>query len=502
VKAATKSRLLATTPILGVVLITCCGYLVEDWLQLADYVVLFMCCITVVATRFERGPTLVTAVLSVACLDFFFITPRYSFSVDDVRYVGTFGMMLGVGWVVNNLAQRNRAQVREADERERHTASLYRLGDILGEGGDAAALQTRVEGYLRTELGLPVLVLLPDASGTLKPRTAEGAVLNADEFGVAQWSMENRVASGAGTATLPGSRALFLPMGSLEHPVGVLALFPPPSFLAGMRRDLLEAMASQLSLALERARLAGERAEARIRAEQENLRSILLSTISHDLRTPLGTITGASSTLLDPGPEATLEDQRMLIQSIHQESQRLEKLVNNLLNLTRLETGQVQVKKEWVPMEEIVGSALNRMETQLGDRRVVLRLQETWVPLDPVLMEQVLINLLDNAVKFSPSGSPLEIGSRAERGVAILTITDRGLGLTPGEEERIFEKLYRGSHSASAPGAGLGLAICRGIIQAHGGTIRAESASGGGARVIITLPIEGTPPDVPAEALT
>jgi len=192
----------------------------------------------------------------------------------------------------------------------------------------------------------------------------------------------------------------------------------------------------------------------------------------------------------------------MLIQSIHQESQRLEKLVNNLLNLTRLETGQVQVKKEWVPMEEIVGSALNRMETQLGDRRVVLRLQETWVPLDPVLMEQVLINLLDNAVKFSPSGSPLEIGSRAERGVAILTITDRGLGLTPGEEERIFEKLYRGSHSASAPGAGLGLAICRGIIQAHGGTIRAESASGGGARVIITLPIEGTPPDVPAEALT
>jgi two-component system sensor histidine kinase KdpD len=282
--------------------------------------------------------------------------------------------------------------------------------------------------------------------------------------------------------------------------VGVLALFPEPAVLAGMRRDLLAAMAAQLSLALERARLAGERAEARIKARQESLRSILLSTISHDLRTPLGTITGASSTLLDPGPEATAEDQRMLLQSIHQESRRLEKLVNNLLDLTRLETGQVQVKKEWVPMEEIVGSALNRMEAQLGERKVTLNLQETWVPLDPVLMEQVLVNLLDNAMKFSPAGSPLEIGSRATPGQAILTITDRGLGLESGEEERIFEKLYRGSRSSTAPGAGLGLAICRGIIQAHGGTIKAESAPGGGARVIITLPIEGTPPIVPAEA--
>jgi two-component system sensor histidine kinase KdpD len=190
----------------------------------------------------------------------------------------------------------------------------------------------------------------------------------------------------------------------------------------------------------------------------------------------------------------------MLLASIHQESRRLERLVTNLLDLTRLESGQVQVKKEWVPMEEIVGSALNRMEAQLGERKVALNLQETWVPLDPVLMEQVLVNLLDNALKFSPAGSPLEIGSRTEPGQAVLTITDRGLGLELGEEERIFEKLYRGSRSATAPGAGLGLAICRGIIQAHGGTIKAESAPGGGARVIITLPIEGTPPTVPVEA--
>jgi len=279
-------------------------------------------------------------------------------------------------------------------------------------------------------------------------------------------------------------------MGSPRHAEGVLAVFPPTA----AARDLLEGMAAQVSLALGRARLVSERAEARIRAEQEHLRSILLSTISHDLRTPLGTITGASSTLLDPGPEATAEDRRMLLATIHQESRRLEKLVDNLLDLTRLESGQVQVRKEWVPVEEIVGSALNRLEAQLEDRAVALDLRETWIPLDPVLMEQVLLNLLDNALKFSPPGSTLDIACRADGDAATLAITDHGPGLEPGEEERIFEKLYRGSRSASVPGAGLGLAICRGIIQAHGGSITARSAPQGGTRVIITLPLEGVPP--------
>jgi two-component system sensor histidine kinase KdpD len=345
-----------------------------------------------------------------------------------------------------------------------------------------------VEAYLSKELGVPVRVLLPDADGGLAPR----AGVSPDELAVAQWALANREPSGAGTPNLPGSRVLFLPMGSLRHPEGVLAIFPP----LVTPRDLLEGMAAQVSLALGRARLAYEKAEARIRADQEHLRSILLSTISHDLRTPLGTITGASSALLDPGPEATADDRRMLLATIHQESRRLEKLVDNLLDLTRLESGQVQVKKEWVPVEEIVGSALNLLDAQLEDRAVTLDLRDTWIPLDPVLMEQVLLNLLDNALKFSPPGTGLGIACRADGDRAILSITDKGPGLEPGEEERIFEKLYRGSRSATAPGAGLGLAICRGIVQAHGGSITARSAPQGGARVIITLPLEGTPPEL------
>jgi two-component system sensor histidine kinase KdpD len=486
--------------VLAVAVTTVVCFLAHRFLQLADIVVLYVLCITAVATRFERGQAILASVLSVVCLDFFFITPRYTLSVEDARYVGTFGMMIGVGWVVSSMAGRIRAQARDAEERERHTAALYRLGGILAEGGDAEALQNRVEAYLGRELGMPVLVLLADPAGVLAPRTAEGAVLNGDERGMAQWTLESREASGAGTQALPGSRALFLPLGSAGHPSGVLALFPAADVTLTARRDLLDAMAVQVSLALSRARLASERTEARIRAEQEHLRSILLSSISHDLRTPLGTISGATSTLLDPGPEATPEDRRMLLQSVQQEAQRLEKLVDNLLDLTRLESGQVQVTKEWVPMEEIVGSALNHLESLLGDRPVTLDLQEAWVPLDPVLMEQVLVNLLDNAQKFSPAGSPLAIQCRADLDGVTLTLTDQGPGFEAGEEERVFEKLYRGSRSTQAPGAGLGLAICRGIIQAHGGTIQATTAPQGGGRVIITLPITGTPPDLLCDA--
>jgi two-component system sensor histidine kinase KdpD len=280
--------------------------------------------------------------------------------------------------------------------------------------------------------------------------------------------------------------------------VGVLALFQDAgsSLSAAGPRGLTLALAAQISLALERARLAEERAEERLRADHEQLRSTLLSSVSHDLRTPLGTITGATTALLDPGPEAAPGDQRMLLQTIHQESCRLERLVNNLLELTKLESGQVQVKKEWVPMEEVVGSAVSRLEDQLGDRPLELELREAWVPLDPVLLEQVLLNLLDNAMKFSPAGSRIEIRAWIQEREARLTVADQGPGFSPGEEERVFEKLYRGSCSSTAPGAGLGLAICRGIIQAHGGSIRAANRPQGGAQITLTLPIEGTPPEL------
>ena len=492
------------TALVAVSLATAGGLLIFHHLDLADVAMLYILCITVVATRYGHWAALLASVMSVAALDFFFIPPRFTFAVQDVRHVGTFGVMLGVGWVVANLAERIRAQARLALEREYHTGALYRLGTRLAEGGDAQAIQDRVETYLCATLGMQALVLLSDRTGQLQPRAMPGLALATDELAVAQWALDHGVPAGRGTRTLPGSRGLFLPMTGSEAPVGVLALFQDPGRIPdpAAAKGLPLALAAQLSLALERARLAEDRAEARLRADHEQLRSTLLSSVSHDLRTPLGTITGATTSLLAPGPEADPGDQRMLLLTIHQESCRLERLVNNLLELTKLESGQIQVKKEWVPIEEVVGAAVSRLEEQLGDRPLTLHLHEVWVPLDPVLLEQVLLNLLDNALKFSPPGSPIEIESRVTGPELQLTLADHGLGLAEGEEERIFEKLHRGSRAASVPGAGLGLAICRGIIQAHGGSIKAANLAQGGTVFTFTLPIEGTPPEFPADGFS
>jgi two-component system sensor histidine kinase KdpD len=483
------------TALLAVILATIAGFLVRPYLDLADVVMLYVLCITAVATLSGKWTALLASVLSVVCLDFFFIPPIYTMAVQDIRHVGTFAVMLGVGWVVASLAERIRAQTRLAQRRERHTGTLYRLGMVLAEGGDAPVIQERVEAFLWEELGIHALVLRADTQGRLGPR--EDRPLDPEALLAAQWALDHGAPAGRGAATYAGRGETFLPMAGSEVPVGVLVLVAGPGGTDSA--DLPLALAAQLSLALERARLAEERTEARIRAEHEQLKNTLLSSVSHDLRTPLGTITGATTTLLDPGPQARPEDQRLLLLTIHQEACRLERLVNNLLDLTKLEGGRVQLKKEWVPLEEVVGSAVSHLEEQLGDRPLRLRIEEAWVPLDPVLIEQALVNLLDNALKFSPPGSPLEIRGWVAEGWAQLRVADEGPGFGAGEEERVFEKLVRGSRSPSVPGAGLGLAICRGIAQAHGGTIRASAAPGGGAQVTLALPIEGTPPDWPLE---
>jgi two-component system, OmpR family, sensor histidine kinase KdpD len=488
------------TAIFAVSLATIAGVLLRHFIDLPDlFVMLYMLCITAVAARYGRWAGFLASVLSVVALDFFFISPRFTMAVHDLRHVGTFTVMLGVGWVVANLAEHIRAQTRMALERERHTGVLFRLSAVLAEGGSREVIQERVETHLLGELGAPVLILLADAKGDLQARTTAAVRLNAEESAVAQWAMERGAPSGRGTQNLPGSRALFLPMQGMERPVGIFAWFGDDAgtTVDSDRRSLLVASATQVSLALERARLAEERTEARIRAEHEHLRSTLLSSVSHDLRTPLGTITGATTTLLDPGPEASPDDQRTLLTTIHQEAVRLQRLVNNLLDLTRLESGQVHVSKEWIPVEEVVGSALSRLEDQLQDRALTVQLPEAWIPLDPVLFEQVLLNLLDNALKFSAPGTPLEIRGWITDARACLIVADRGPGIPEGEEERIFDKLFRGQRTAKTPGAGLGLAICRGIIQAHGGTIRAAARPGGGTEFIIELPIEGRPPELP-----
>jgi two-component system sensor histidine kinase KdpD len=481
-----------------VVLATGVGFLVFHYLGLADVIMLYMLCITAAATQLGRWPTLAASVLSILTLDFCFIEPRYSFVLTDIQHTGTFAMMLGVGWVILGLAERIRAQTRLAQNQERHTRTLYRLGKVLAEGGSVAAIQQRVVPFLRQELDLPVALLLCDAKGQLPVPAGPGLRLEAEELEIARTVMARGVPVGHGTESYTQSPCLMLPMPGTERPLGVLGLWftPGAGAMPASRLDLLIPLASQIALALERASLAEDRTIARIQAEHERLRNSLLSSISHDLRTPLGTITGATTTLLNPGPQSAPGDPKVLLGTILQESRRLLRMVNNLLDITKLESGLVQAKKEWAAVEEVVGSALSHLEEQLGSRPVSVELPEIWVPMDPVLMEQALINLLDNAIKFSPAGSAIEVRGWAEGGQFLLSVADAGPGLPPGEEELIFEKLYRGTGRPVTPGAGLGLAICKGIAQAHGGSITARTRPQGGAQIVIALPMDGISPEL------
>ena len=471
--------------------------------ELADIVMVYLLGILIVATRFGRGPSLLASILSVAALDFLFVPPYLTFVVTDFRHVGTFAVMLLMGVVIGNLTERIRAQARLARGREQRTHALYRLGQELARSAGSAALVASAIQNVATQFQGQGVVLQPDEHGRLQtPDHPMAFPLNEQELGVAQWVFDHAEPAGLGTLTLPGARATYLPLRGVAGPIGVMGVLPEgaPRWVEPDQRQLLEAFATQTALALERALLAEQGVKDRRRADEERLRNALLSSVSHDLRTPLGVITGAVSTALET-PDLPEPARRELLQSAQEEAQRLHRLVSNLLDITRLEAGSLELHTEWTPLEEVVGSALNRRElaTEVHRVRVSLPADLPLVAMDGVLMEQLLLNLLDNALKYSPPGSPVDIKAWAAGKSLTLSISDQGPGIPSGEEERIFEKLARGQAASNRPGAGLGLAICKGIVTAHHGRIQAVNHPQGGAQFLVTLPL-GTPPAMPVEA--
>ncbi len=488
---------------LAIALASVAARLIFHRAELADIVMVYILGIVLVSTRFGRGPSLLASLLSVAAFDFFFIPPYLTFAVGDLRHIGTFGVMLLVGLVIGNLTERIRAQARLARSREQRTRALYQLGQALAQAGGSTAMVSSAIQNIATQLQSHAVVLLPDGSGRLQsPDHHLAFPLNEQERGVAQWVFDHGEPAGLGTLTLPGARATYLPLKGTARVIGVLGVLPDRAaqWEEADKRQLLEAFANQTALALERALLAEQSAADRRRADEERLRNALLSSVSHDLRTPLGVITGAVSMALDT-PSLSEAGRRELLQSAQEESQRLHRLVSNLLDITRLEAGSLELRKDWTPLEEVVGSALNRQELAAGAGRVRVQIPPDLplVPMDGVLMEQVLLNLLDNALKYSPPGSPVDVKAWAGPRSLTLSVTDHGAGIAEGEAERIFEKLARGKESGGRPGAGLGLAICRGIVTAHGGRIQAANHPQGGAQFMVTLPLGDPPPDLPPE---
>lgn len=481
------------------------GVLMRSTVAQADLVMFFLLIIMIVAFRYGRTPSLVAAGLSVAAYDFFFVPPFYTFSVESGRHILTFIMMFGIGIVISSLTSRLRGQERGARIRETRTSALYSLSRELAAAEDEKRVAQVTAVHAAELFGGVAVVLLPNGA---RPLSAVGAshpdvVLTDEEVAVARWSMEHGQPAGKGTDTLPGSRLTCVPLQAGALTLGVLGLSTTSSELLEVEhRGFLDAIVRQAALAIERARLVEEAKSAALKIRTEEMRSALLSAVSHDLRTPLGAIMGAGTALRDDQGRLGPEQRSELCDAICNEAERMERLISNILDIVRLESGSIAPKREWIPLEETVGSALSRLESKLGSRDVKVNIPDD-LPLlsaDPVLFEQLFVNLFENVIKHGGSNSPVEVSACMRDATLEITVADRGPGLPPNSENLVFDKFYRGPH-ARPGGVGLGLSICRGIVQAHGGTINAENRINGGALFRILLPAEKTPPTIVPIAL-
>jgi two-component system, OmpR family, sensor histidine kinase KdpD len=472
----------------------------RDWLTDADQAMIFILAVLLVATRTQRGPSLFAAILSVAVFDFFFVPPFLTFHVADLRYVLTFAVMLVVGLTVSTFTVRLREQAQAARQRERRTATLYAMSRRFvietGVGEIAATATAAVSELLETE----AIVLLADRNGALQPAGGGGgsSATSERELAVARWVFANGRLAGHGTDTLPASEWLFVPMVGTAGHLGVfgIALGRRPAPPTPSQWQILETFVAQTALALERALLVQRASSAQIAVETERTRNELLSAVSHDVRTPLSTIKGAADALLDEEVELGAANRRELLATVREEAERLERLIADLLELTRLESGALAAQREWYPLEDVIESVLDRLEPCLSGRPVLRSLPEEvlLVPIDPVLFEQVLFNLLENSAKYGAPGTPIEIRASAQDGEALIEVADRGPGLAAGDEERVFEKFYRAADGARAQGTGLGLTVARAILKVHGGSIEAHGREEGGSIFRVRLPLDVSQP--------
>ncbi len=483
-------------------LTTLMGAWLTEHIEPANLIMFYLAGVVWVAVTFGRGPSILASVLSVALFDFFLVPPPLSFTVHDTQYLLTFAMLLAVALTISHLASGMRYQARVALYRERRTRALNELGREL-----AGALQSEqiVETALRHMEGnfhARVCLLLPDAQERVHPALAlpGDAQLPLDPA-IAQWVYDHQEPAGLGTQSLAGAPMHYLPLKAPMRTRGVLAILPGSKrllFLPEQAR-LLETMASQIALALERVHYVEVAQNALVRMESERLRNSLLAALSHDLRTPLTVLAGLADSLTLAGP-ALPPKQDEIAHAIRTESLRTSAMVSNLLDMARLQGGEVQLKREWQPLEEVVGAAVQTMAGPLARHEIHVDIPAD-LPLlefDTVLMERVFCNLLENAAKYTHPGSRIEISAHNEGDQVSISVADNGPGLPVGREESLFEKFTRGQDESTVAGVGLGLAIVRAIVQAHKGTVRGENRPEGGARFVITLPA-GDPPEIPPE---
>jgi two-component system, OmpR family, sensor histidine kinase KdpD len=483
--------------VVGVTAATAAGFLVRDVLSTADLAMLFVVAIAVAGAHPHPAAGVVAAVLSIICFDFIFVPPYYTFAVSDVRYVLTFAVMLGAGIVVSRLTSRLQRASHSAATRARETTALLNVARDLAAATtpDEAAHATTM--HLRDVTHRDVVVLMP-APSTGRPPLDD---VDACDHAAATWAWEHGETAGAGTATLPATPTTWRPLRAGGRTVALLGLHDPlPGTTADAER-FVAGVAEQAAGAIARLELERQRRRDEVAIEAERLRSTLLSSFSHDLRTPLASVHGAATTLLREAERLSTAVREELLRSIADESDRMSRLVTGLLDLSRLEAGPLDLQHEWQSIEELLALVRLRVEASHPDLRVEVDVPAE-LPLirgDGLLLEQVFLNLLENAALHARSAAEVRVAIRVQAPWLEVRVHDNGPGVPAEDLERIFEKFQRGS-TATSRGSGLGLAICRAVVHAHGGQISAHNRASGGFEVRIALPLPADPPPpVPME---
>jgi len=459
--------------------------------------------VVLVGVRLGRGPAALAAVLNVCAFDFFFVPPRFSFAVSDVQYLLTFCIMLAVGLITGQLTAGLRFQARVAAHREERAGSLYEFArDLSGAVQVEQVVKISAESIRRTFRANAAL-LLPGAGDRLIATTSNADVGLPVEIGTAQWAFDRGQPAGFGTDTLPGSDVLYIPLRAPTKARGVLAVKAHNRRMLRIpeQRQLLDTFAALIAIALERVHYVGIAQDALLKMESERLRNSLLAALSHDLRTPLTVLVGLAESLALTAPKLS-NVQQETAEAIQDEARRMSTMVSNLLDMARIESGEVTLNLQWQPLEEVVGAALEAARGMLQRHSVVVQLPRDLplVKIDAVLIERVLVNLLENVSKYTPPGSTVTLSAHVNGDQLSVSVADNGPGLPAGLEEAVFQKFTRGERESSTPGVGLGLSICRAIIESHQGRISAAQRPGGGAIFTFTLPLGTPPPALEPEA--
>jgi two-component system sensor histidine kinase KdpD len=454
-----------------------------------------------------RGPSALAAIANTAAFDYFFVPPRFSFMVFDGRYFVTFGVMLLVALIIANLMIAVRKQTEAAGAREQHTAALYAITRDLAALRDARSMAELAVRRIGEELQSCALILVCDENGRLNPSpfACSGIQRPVIDAGIAHWVTVERQRAGMGTQHCPLNSAMYLPLVGLHATIGVLIVerVEPGCGLLPEQQQLLEAFSGQLASALERTRLTDIAHAAQLAVERAAMRNTLLASISHDLRTPLSAIAGAGSIVAQDDFALDIYRRVMLGRLIEDKARDMSDLLTNVLELVRLESGPEVLNCDWHSLTELVGLAIRRHEARLTGRQVIADVPEDlpMLRLDATLFVQLLGNLLENAVKYTPPHACISIAAAVRGGCIQLVVEDNGPGWSTDAPEQLFERFSREQYKSAVGGFGLGLAICQAVVRLHSGDIRAAHAREGGARIEIDFPLPELEPCAPAPAL-